>query len=299
MNIMQVLGQLDTLTQEKPNEERIHGLQSFLAREANIPYDKNALILPEYCKELHEKAVELLLRGYPGIGFASTPSLLIKLLWRRFGCKFPFQVPDFLQPDDGTAPIFDIYRRFCESILGPDEYIEHSDFGEFSFRIESQGSKMDEFLDGISGSRHGREGGIFVTNKRLIIVGPRLVNDQGHLTFERIILYDTVDTFFASADIFSLEELENVEFVKSRIASLLRFNIRSIKFLENRVISMSQSSFYPYGVPSTKYWSTIHEKVMVKEGDLHAAVFLKGIKKQKKEILLERYLKLENKLMKR
>jgi hypothetical protein len=299
MNIFQVLGQLDKLTESEPNEERVRLLQSFLAQESNVPYDQNAIILPEYCKELHEKSIDLLLRGYPGLGMHSSPSLVVKMLWQRFGCSFPFSIPDFLQPDDGTAPIFDIFRRFSEAILQPGETIEHADYGTFSFSGIAPESRKDAFLEGFSGSENGRMGAIIVTNKRLLAAGPRLVNEEGFIKFSRLLLFDDDSSYLASVDSFNHCQIDEVKFHTGIGLRSFRFVLRNVKFIETRTISHSTQTYLaPYGVLSTRYWTKLHGKTAIKEGDINCNLMLKEIRKQKKDVLMNRYRTLESKLLK-
>ena len=281
------MGQIDKLSESEPTEENARILQTFLENEALVLYDPKSIILPEYCKELYGKAVELLLRGYPGIGDWSTPSVIVRLLENRFGCKFPIPVPEYFQPDDGTAPVFDIYRRFSEAILNTGECIEYADFGTFFFNIISPKSKKDILWE-LSFTLNGREGAIIVTNQRLMVVGPRPMTDQQRFSFNQFFLYDIDTPQFASADFFNLSQIEEIT-PYSRWYDF-SFVVRDIKYVETQDFSIH--------IAPAQFWGKLHEDTDIKQGDFKCFVRLKELDRQKKDVLKRRYRSLESILLK-
>ncbi|MGY5854157.1 MAG: hypothetical protein RTU92_11360 [Candidatus Thorarchaeota archaeon] len=269
MNIFQVLGELDKLTESIPTEETVHRLQSFLETESAVPYDPKVIIPPEFCKELHEKGADLLLRGYPGFLDKPSPLLIFKMLSQRFGCVTPF-----------SNPIFEIYRRFAETILNLGESIEFSDFGDFMFHHIGPESKTDKLWGVLTASPDGRKGAIIVTNQRLMVIGPRYATAfEEKVRLSRLIVYDDKSPHLASADIFDLSQIEEIK-------SPARFLIKNLKYIESKSLSIGQDQI----------WMKLHEDAALKQGDFICTISLIEVKKQKKDVRKARYQALEDKL---
>jgi hypothetical protein len=295
MNIFQILGEIDAFSRSELTQESVQGLQDFLEKEAQIPFDPELVISPEFCKELHRKGIELLQRGYPGAGEMSSANLIVLMLSRRFGCTFPFQVPEYLQPEDGTGPVFDIYRRFAELILDPEEHIEYVDLGAFSFYDISPISRGN-LLWKLSSSSNGRIGAIVVTNQRFLAVGALLPHGNKQITLKQFLLYDMDSPQSASIDFIRHDRIQDITLDK-RWKSI-SFVAKDMKYFEKRelMISIPQPKVAHYQPP--KVWLPLHSAEDVKRSDFGCHIILWEVYKQKKDVLKDRYRTLETSLSK-
>lgn len=295
MNIFQILGEIDAISNSELTQENVQRLQDFLEKEVQIPFDPKLIVSPEFCKELHRKGIELLQRGYPGAGQLPSASLILMLLTRRFGCTFPFQVPEYLQPDDGVGPIFDIYRRFAELILDTDEYIEYADFGAFSFYDNSPISKSN-LLWKFSNNANGRIGAIIITNQRILAIGPRLPIDHKRVTLKEFLIYDMDLPESASADFIHHDRIQDITLDRSWKS--LSFIAKDMKYFEKRELMTPIPQRKVAYISQPKVWLPLHSAEDVKQADFRCHVMLWEVYKQKKDVLKERYRTLERSLSK-
>jgi hypothetical protein len=285
VNIHQILGQLETLTQNYPDKLSANKFHDFLVKEANEKYDPKKIVLPEYCQELHEKAPEILFRGYPGFGEFSTTKLIVQLLWDRFHYNFPFTVPDFLKPDVRLAPEFTIYYKFLKMIMDSNEALRYADFGRFEYEYTGPRTINDALLEGMHKPIiNGRIGPIFITNRRVILMGPRLAKLNNQMNIERRIVYEPNEPYLTGVDWFYNHKIDRLSIDTGHLGNFFQISIKDVPVTETAIMY------------TTRFGSSIDMpefKQDFKMMNLKITIILQKIPKQKKEVLRERYQKFE------
>ncbi|MFW9835124.1 MAG: hypothetical protein ACFFEK_14085 [Candidatus Thorarchaeota archaeon] len=289
--MFQTIARLEGLMEREPSHETSLDIEKQLVKETKSKdYATN-----EQCGQLIQKGVELIHLGYSGVR-TPTADLIAQIVDRRNKGKFEFPMPSQMMPNRHLGLVLVIYGGVAKKIMEPDEELLYGDYGSCHFMFFTKHkSAKDEFLAGLASGGTGgtgRTGGIYVTNKRMFIVGPRFT-PQGTLTISQMILYEDDQSYLAGMDVFDFDNRGSVKLDFGRFLKGLHIGFNNIRYLESRALSIgSGGSALPW-IPSVKTYTKVREKTTMHQGEMRASIYLTEIKKQKKDFLKTRYDSLE------
>ncbi|MFX1578473.1 MAG: hypothetical protein ACFFBJ_02415 [Promethearchaeota archaeon] len=294
--MFQTIARLDELIEREPSRETAREIEKYLVNETKSrDYATNM-----QCEQLFQKGIELIHKGYSGEA-QNTADLIAKIVDERNKGKYKFPMPSQMQPNRHLGLVLVIYGGVIRKIIEPDEELLYGDYGQSSFMFFTQHkSAKDQFLAGLAdGSTGGtrRIGGIYVTNKRLFIVGPRFT-PQGTFTVSQIILYENEYPYLAGMDIFDCKDKGSVKLDYGRFVKGLHVNFKNVRYLESRAFSLGSGRNPLPWIPSVQTYTKVSEKLSMHSGEMQVSIYLSEIKKQKKDFLKSRYETLEDSMRK-
>jgi len=289
--MFQTISRIEGFLEREPSYETALEIEKHLVKETKSKdYATN-----EQCGQLLQKGVELIHRGYSGLQ-TPTVDLIAQIIDRRNKGKFEFPMPSQMMPSRHLGLVLVIYGGVAKKLMDPDEELLYGDYGRCSFLFFTKHkSAKDEFMAGLASGGTGgtgRVGGIYVTNKRLFIIGPRFT-PQGTLTVTQMILYEDDQPYLAGMDIFDFENKGAVKLDFGRFIKGFDIDFKDVRYLESRAFSIgSGGSALPW-IPSVKTYTKIREKTTIHQGEMKVSIYLTEIKKQRKDWLKIRYQSLE------